>query len=298
MKEIKGAFPVLVTPMHEDETVNFNGLAENIEKFIQEGVAGLCINGSTGEFVSLTKEERFQAVETAVAQVKGRVPLIVGTAAETTADAIEYTRQAEKAGADTALLINSYYAHPTEEEIYAHFKAVAESVKIPVMIYNNPFTSGVDISTETLLKVGRDVPNITHIKESSGDIRKARDIARQGEGDIQVFCGSEELVLESFFVGATGWISVAGNIAPRLVTDIYESYQAGDLDQAWKLYDRLLPLCEFLEGSGKYVQIAKRSMELKGWAGGPCRKPRMPLTAEEDARLKELMASLETVKQS
>lgn len=297
MKEIKGAFPVLVTPMHEDETVNYEGLAQNIEKFIQEGVAGLCINGSTGEFVSLTKEERFKAVETAVAQVNGRVPLIVGTAAETTADAIEYTQQAEKAGADAALLINSYYAHPKEEEIYAHFKAVAESVSIPIMIYNNPFTSGVDISTETLLKVGRDVPNITHLKESSGDIRKARDIARQGKGDIEVFCGSEELVLESFFVGATGWISVAGNIAPRLVTDIYMSYQAGNLEKAWELYDRLLPLCEFLEGSGKYVQIAKRSMELKGWAGGPCRKPRQSLTEEEDARLKELMASLETVSQ-
>lgn len=297
MKEIRGAFPVLVTPMHEDETVNYEGLAQNIEKFIQEGVAGLCINGSTGEFVSLTKEERFKAVETAVAQIDGRVPLIVGTAAETTADAIEYTRQAEKAGADAALLINSYYSHPTEEEIYAHFKAVAESVELPIMIYNNPSTTGVDISTETLLKVGRDVPNITHIKESSGDIRKARDIARQGAGDIQVFCGSEELILESFFIGATGWISVAGNIVPRLATDIYESYQAGDLEKAWSLYDRLLPLCEFLEGSGKYVQIAKRSMELKGWAGGPCRKPRMPLTEEEDARLKELMANLETVNQ-
>lgn len=297
MKELKGAFPVLVTPMHEDETVNFEGFAQNIEKFIQEGVAGLCINGSTGEFVSLTKEERFKAVETAVAQVNGRVPLIVGTAAETTADAIEYTQQAEKAGADAALLINSYYAHPKEDEIYTHFKTVAESVELPVMIYNNPFTSGVDISTETLLKVGRDVRNITHIKESSGDIRKARDIARQGKGDISVFCGSEELVLESFFVGATGWISVAGNIAPRLVTDIYNAYQSGDLEKAWALYDRLLPLCEFLEGSGKYVQIAKRSMELKGWAGGPCRKPRLPLTEQEDARLKELMVNLETVSQ-
>ena len=264
--------------MHEDERVNYEGLAQNIEKFILEGVAGLCINGSTGEFVSLTKEERFKVVETGVVQVKGRVPLIVGTAAETTADAIQYTQQAEKMGADAALLINSYYAHPKEEEIYAHFKAVAESVSLPIMIYNNPFTSGVDISTETLLKIGRDVPNITHIKESSGDIRKTRDLARQGKGDVEVFCGSEELVLESFFVGATGWISVAGNIAPRLVTEIYQSYQAGNLEKAWELYDRLLPLCEFLEGSGKYVQIVKRSMELKGWASGPCRKPRLSLT--------------------
>ncbi|SIT71815.1 4-hydroxy-tetrahydrodipicolinate synthase [Edaphobacillus lindanitolerans] len=297
MKKLEGAFPVLVTPMNEDETVNYEGFAQNIEKFIVEGVAGLCINGSTGEFVSLTKEERFKLAETGVKQVAGRVPLIIGTAAETTKDAIEYTKQAEKAGADAALLINSYYAHPKEDEIYAHFKAVAESVSIPVMIYNNPFTSGVDISTETILKVGRDVDNITHIKESSGDIRKARDIARQGKGDLKVFCGSEDLAIESLLVGATGWISVSGNIAPRLVTDLYNAVQEGNLDKAWELYDRLLPLCEFLEGSGKYVQIAKRAMELKGWSGGPCRLPRLPLSAEEDARLKELMDSLETVSQ-
>ena len=297
MKKLEGAFPVLVTPMNEDETVNYEGFAQNIEKFIEEGVAGLCINGSTGEFVSLTKEERFRLAETGVKQVAGRVPLIIGTAAETTKDAIEYTQQAEKAGAEAALLINSYYAHPKEDEIYEHFKTVAESVSIPVMIYNNPFTSGVDISTETILKVGRDVANITHIKESSGDIRKARDIARQGKGDLKVFCGSEDLAVESLLVGATGWISVSGNIAPRLVTDLYNAVQQDDLDQAWELYDRLLPLCEFLEGSGKYVQISKRAMELKGWAGGPCRRPRLPLTAEEDAKLKELMDSLETVSQ-
>lgn len=295
MTKLKGVFPVLVTPMLDQETIDWEGFKKNIEYFINEGVAGIAINGSTGEFVSLTKDERFKAVEVAVAQIRGRIPLIVGTAAETTADAIEYTQQAEKAGADASLLINSYYAHPKEDEIYAHFKAVAESVTFPVMIYNNPFTSGVDISTETILRVGRDVENITHIKESSGTIGKARDIARQGKGFIEVFCGSEDLAIESFLIGATGWISVSGNIVPRLVTDMYNHVQKGELDEAWKLYDKLLPLCEFLEGSGKYVQIAKRAMELKGLAGGPCRLPRLPLNEEEDAKLKELLASLETI---
>ncbi|WP_342513601.1 4-hydroxy-tetrahydrodipicolinate synthase [Sporosarcina sp. FSL K6-1522] len=296
MVKLEGVFPVLVTPMLNEQEIDWDGFKNNIEHFINEGVAGIAINGSTGEFVSLTKEERFKAVEVAVAQVNGRIPLVVGTAAETTADAIEYTQQAEKAGADASLLINSYYAHPKEDEIYEHFKAVAESVKFPIMIYNNPFTSGVDISTETILRVGRDVENITHIKESSGGIGKARDIARQGAGFLEVFCGSEDLAIESLLVGATGWISVSGNIAPRLVTDMYNHVQKGEMDEAWALYDRLLPLCEFLEGSGKYVQIAKRSMELQGLAGGPCRRPRLPLTEEEDAKLKELMHSLEAIK--
>lgn len=297
MRKIKGVFPVLITPMHEDGAIDWDGFRKNIEHFIEESVAGIAINGSTGEFVSLTKEERFKAVEIAVDQVNGRIPLVVGTAAETTADAVEYTQQAEKTGADAALLINSYYAHPKEHEIYEHFKTVAESVQFPVMIYNNPFTSGVDISTETILKVGRDVANITHIKESSGDITKARDIARQGVGDIEVFCGSEDLALESFLVGAVGWISPAGNIVPGLVTELYEHVKSGELNKAWELYDRLLPLCNYLEESGKYVQLSKRAMELKGLAGGPCRKPRLGLTEEEDAKLKELMESLDVVKQ-
>ncbi len=296
MSKLEGVFPVLITPMLNEQEIDWQGYERNIEYFINEGVAGIAINGSTGEFVSLTKEERFKAVETAVGQVNGRIPLVVGTAAETTADAIEFTQQAEQAGATASLLINSYYAHPKENEIYEHFKAVAASVQFPIMIYNNPFTSGVDISTETILKIGRDVENITYVKESSGDIRKARDIARQGEGFIKVFCGSEDLALESLLVGATGWISPAGNIAPKLVTELYNHVQNNEIDKAWKLYDRLLPLCNYLEESGKYVQLSKRAMELQGLAGGPCRKPRLALTEEEDTQLKRHMANLEIIK--
>ncbi|KQL52884.1 4-hydroxy-tetrahydrodipicolinate synthase [Heyndrickxia shackletonii] len=291
-KEFKGAYPVIITPMNSQEEIDWEGLKRNIEHFISEGVAGLVINGSTGEFVSLSKSERFKVVETAVAQIKGRIPLLVGTAAETTKEAIEYTQQAEAAGASGALLINSYYAHPKEEEIYEHFKAVAGAVNFPIMIYNNPFTSGVDISTETILRVGRDIHNITHVKESSGDIRKVRDISRQGKGFIKTFCGSDDLVLESFLVGATGWISVAGNAAPKLVTNLFDAVENKELEKAWELYDKILPLCRFIEESGKYVQIIKRVMDLKGLAGGPSRKPRLPLTPEEDAKLQGILESL------
>ena len=293
MKKFEGSYPVLITPMKENYEINLEGLRHNIDHLISEGVAGLVVNGSTGEFVSLTREERLQVTETAVEQVNGRVPLLVGTAAETTEDAIFYTQHAEKAGADGALLINSYYAHPKDEEIYEHFKAVANSVSFPIMIYNNPFTSGVNIGTETILKVARDVENITHIKESSGEITKLRDITRQGKGYIETFCGSDDLALESFFVGATGWISVAGNIVPTLVTELYNHVKNKEYDKAWEVYDKILPLCNFLEGSGKYVQIIKRGMDLQGLFGGPSRKPRLPLTPEEDAKLQELLESLE-----
>lgn len=297
MALLEGAFPVLATPMHQNEEVDYEGLKQNIEHYISLHVAGIIVNGSTGEFVSLTKDEKFKLMEVASEQVNGRLPLIIGTAAETTADAVEYTKKAESVGADAALLINSYYAHPKDNEIYVHFKTVAESVSLPVMIYNNPFTSGIDIDTETILQVGRDVENITHVKESSGEIRKVRDISRQGKGFIKPFCGSDDLVLESFLVGATGWVSVAGNIVPELATDLYTNFKEGNVDKAWEIYDQILPLCNFLEDSGKYVQIVKRGMELQGLAGGPSRKPRLPLKDEEEATLKEILSQMQAVKQ-
>lgn len=297
MKQLEGSFPVLVTPMNEVAEIDWQGLKDNIEHFITEGSPGIVVNGSTGEFVSLTKEERFKVVEVAVEQVAGRIALVVGTAAETTADAITFTKQAETAGADASLLINSYYAHPKDHEVYEHFKAVAASVSFPIMIYNNPSTSGVDIGTETILQVARDVDNITHIKESSGDISKVRDVTRQGKGFLKTFCGADDLALESLLVGATGWISVSGNVAPRLVTDLYNAAKANDMEKAWELYDRVLPLCNFIEGTGKFVQIVKRAMDLQGLAGGPSRRPRLPLTEAEDAKLQEIMNNLQVVKQ-
>ncbi|HHQ2459869.1 4-hydroxy-tetrahydrodipicolinate synthase [Bacillus cereus group sp. MYBK245-2] len=292
MKNIKGAFPVLITPMDEFQEINWNGVKQNVNYFIEQKVAGIIINGSTGEFVSLSKEERFKMVETVLKEVAGRIPVIVGTAAETTKETIEYTKHAEAHGADCALIINSYYCKPKEEEIYFHFKEISNAVNIPIMLYNNPFTSGVDMSTELMLRIGKECENVTHIKESSGDIRKARDLVRQGEGAFQVFCGSEDLVMESYLVGATGWVSVAGNIVPGLVTKMYEHFQNGELEKAWEMNDAILPLCEFLEGSGKYVQIVKRSMELHGQAGGPSRYPRLGLTEEEDQKLQMIISKI------
>ncbi|HDR4559974.1 4-hydroxy-tetrahydrodipicolinate synthase [Bacillus cereus] len=292
MQKIKGAFPVLITPMDEFQEIDWKGVKQNVNYFIEQKVAGIIINGSTGEFVSLSKEERFNMVETVLKEVDGRIPVIVGTAAETTKETIEYTKHAEAHGADCALIINSYYCKPKEEEIYFHFKEISNAVNIPIMLYNNPFTSGVDMSTELMLRIGKECENVTHIKESSGDVRKARDLVRQGKGAFQVFCGSEDLVMESYLVGASGWVSVAGNIVPGLVTKMYEHFQNGELEKAWEINDAILPLCEFLEGSGKYVQIVKRSMELHGQVGGPSRYPRLGLTEEEDQKLQTILSEI------
>lgn len=292
MSKIRGAFPVLITPMNEHQEIDWGGVKNNIHYFIDQGVAGVIINGSTGEFVSLTKEEKYKMVETVVQEVNGRIPVMVGTASETTRETIEYTKQAEANGADAALIINPYYCKPKEEEIYFHFKEVAKETDIPIMLYNNPGLSGIDMSTELMLRLARECETITHVKESSGDIQKARDLAREGKGDIEVFCGAEELVMESYFVGATGWVSVAGNIVPKLVTDMFHYFQNGEIDKAWEINDRILPLCHFLEGSGKYVQIVKRALELTGQAGGPSRYPRLGLSPAEEQQLRDILSQL------
>lgn len=292
MSKIRGAFTVLITPMTEAQEIDWAGLKNNVNFFINQGVAGIVINGSTGEFVSLSKEERFQMVEVVMKEVNGRIPVIVGTAAETTKETIEYTKQAQAHGADCALIINPYYGKPKENETYFHFKQISDAVDIPIMLYNNPFTSGVNMSTELMLEIGRDCEKVKFIKESSGEIGKARDLARNANGAFEVFCGSEELVMESYFVGATGWISVAGNVVPKLVTDMFNYFQNGEIDKAWAINDQILPLCKFLEGSGKYVQAIKRSMDLLGQAGGPARHPRLGLTPEEDQNLKDILSDL------
>jgi 4-hydroxy-tetrahydrodipicolinate synthase len=293
MEKFKGVYPVIVTPMKDDYEINYEGLKENVEYFISQNVAGLVINGSTGEFVSLTEEEKENIIKTVVSVTNKKIPIIVGTASEYTNDAIRLTQTAEKLGADGVLVINSYYAHPTDEEVYHQFKDIADSTSLPVMIYNNPFTSGVDIGQETLIELGNNVSNITHLKESSGSIQKLRDIKYATGNNLTLFCGSDDLAFESFVMGAEGWVSVAGNLAPNYAKNLYENVTTKNFEAAHEIYKQLLPLLQFIEDSGKYVQIVKAGMEIKGLNGGPSRPPRRKLDNEETEKLKSIISNLD-----
>ena len=160
------------------------------------------------------------------------------------------------------------------------------------MIYNNPFTSGIDISQDTLIDLGNNVKNITHLKESSGSIQKLRDIHYATGDNLTLFCGSDDLAFESFVMGAKGWVSVAGNLAPNLAKQLYEKIQSKEFEEAHEIYKKLLPLLQFIEDSGKYVQIVKAGMEIKGLNGGPSRPPRRSLKEEEINKLKKIMTTL------
>ena len=289
IKGLKGTFVVMVTPFDENQNINFKAMEENIEWYIEKGAHGLIPLGSTGEMASLTEKERYEIAEFVVKIVNNRLPVCIGTTSETTTKTIEYTRHAEKIGADAVLILPPYYYNPVQEEIIYHYESISDAVNIPIMIYNNPGTSGVDIQLETVLKLA-EKENIKYIKESTGDIIRLREIERLSNGNIITFCGSEELVFESFFLGAQGWVSVIGNALPELSSLIYqETVINKNYKRAKEIYNALLPLCIELETSGKLVQIIKYCMDRRGVNGGNFRSPRLPLSKEYCKKIDRLL---------
>jgi len=292
MKTFEGIFVVNVTPMNYDQSLNEDALRNNIDWYIREGVDGICCCGSTGEVVSLTPGERHRVVEVVVNQAGGRVPVLAGTTHETTSETIAYTRQAKEAGADGALILTPYYCHPDADEVYTHFKAVSDTVDLPIMLYNNPGTSGVDLQADLVARIG-ELENVRYVKESSGDIRRIRDIMRMGKDNLKVFCGAEDLAWESFVSGAVGWICVIANIVPQWSQDLFQLTRSNETESAKAVFNRMLPMLTFLEGSGKYVQVIKAAMNKIGvCTAGPSRLPRLPLTEDEDRCLDHILVEM------
>ncbi len=282
-KPLKGAFVVLITPMKPDESIDEKGLRANIQWVIQEGIHGIITTGSTGEYVSLTEKERKRVTEIAAEEIGGKIPFCVGAGAETTQDAIIYTKFAKAVGADAVMIAPSYYCRPHPEEIYHHYQKISDAVDIPIMIYNNPFTTKVDLSVENVLRLS-EISNVKYIKESSGDVRRISMLVLLGKDKIVPFAGFDDLLLESYFMGAQGGVIVAANICPKLCANLYElAVEKKEYDKAKSLYFKMLPLLNLIEGPmGKIVQIAKKGAEMMGHAGGPSRSPRLPLTKEEE----------------
>jgi 4-hydroxy-tetrahydrodipicolinate synthase len=288
VKELEGSFAAMVTPFTEEGRVDCEGLERNIEFYLRNGIHGLVALGSTGEVISLTEEERLRIAELVVRKTAGRVPVCIGATAETTAHVIEYGRHALDIGADAVMVLPPYYMKPLQEEMICHFEEIAGAVDIPLMIYNNPGASGVDLALESVLKLA-DRENIRYIKESTGDIRRLRDITRLAGNKIITFCGCDDLALESFFVGARGWVSVVANFMPAEAAGLYEAARDGDYARARELYEQLLPFCTELETCGKLVQLAKYCLKRRGGCGGYSRKPRLPLDAQYRRKIDKML---------
>ncbi|MBS7639886.1 MAG: 4-hydroxy-tetrahydrodipicolinate synthase [Candidatus Bathyarchaeia archaeon] len=296
MKRFEGTYVVAVTPFKPNEELDLEALKENIDYYIENGVHGVIVCGSTSEFASLSIDEHKKVVEVAVDHVNGRVPVIAGTGACSTRQVIDLTRHAKDVGADGALIVPPFYTKPKENELYEHYRRIAESVDLPIMLYNNPFTSKIDMQPPFIAKLS-ELPNIEYVKESSGDITRVWRIINLTGGKMTVFCGSDNLALESFLMGARGWVCVAANIFPKHTSRLFElACRENNIEKARDLYNKLLPLLNFLEETGKFAQLAKAGLEMMGKRTGPPRGPLLPPSEEEKEELKEIIEKIKMVK--
>jgi 4-hydroxy-tetrahydrodipicolinate synthase len=292
-KQFRGVFAVLVTPFTEDDKIDEKTLRGHLRYLIDEGkVNGVIPTGSTGEFTALTEAERKQVADIVIDEVAGKVPVVVGTAAVSTQETIMYSRYAQEKGADGVMVVAPYYCHPDEREIYGHFSALAENLDIPIVLYNNPGTSGVDMQPDLIARLARN-DKISHIKESSGDMTRIAEITRLCGDKMRIFCGCDNLSLEMFVMGAAGWVVAPANIIPQLCVELFAlAVVKKDIARAKELYFKILPLFTLFESTGQYVQLVKAGLEILGRPYGVPRKPLLPPTEQAKQTLKAILDSL------
>ena len=285
----KGSYVALITPMRTDGSIDEKKLEALVEWQIGEGTNGLVPTGTTGESPTLSHDEHKRVVEVVLGVAGGRVPVIAGTGSNSTREAIDLTAHAKKAGADAAMLVTPYYNKPTQEGLYLHFKAVAEAVDIPLIVYNIPGRSVVNISVETMARIAK-IPNIVGVKDATNDLaRPIHTRATCGEGFAQM-SGEDATILAFLAGGGHGCISVTGNIAPRLCSTMHVAWAEGRIKDALAIQDRLMPLHDalFSETSPGPIKYAASLLGLTA------ETVRLPLAAPADgtkARVRAAMTS-------
>jgi len=283
----RGSMPAIITPMRNG-SLDEDGLRRHIDWVIEEGSHGIVPVGTTGESPTLSAEEHKRAVEIAVEHARGRVPVIAGTGSNSTAEAIDFTRHAETAGADAALVVVPYYNKPTQDGLYAHFKAVADAAALPILIYNVPSRTVANIAVETVDRLARSCPNIIGIKDATADLaRPSLQRLLTGERFLQ-FSGEDATALGFNAHGGTGCISVTANVAPRLCAQFQEATLSGDYAAAILIQDRLMPLhtALFIETSPAPVKYAA---SLLGLCEPDVRLPLVPPSDATRSRVREAM---------
>jgi len=285
----KGVFPAIITPFKDDQSLDEEGLRRNIEFLQKAGIAGIVPCGTTGESATLSFEEHKQVVEVAIDCAK--VPVIAGTGSNNTKEALELTKHAADAGADAALLITPYYNKPNERGMFEHFKAIAEKCDIPIVLYNVPKRTGIDLKPETVAKLSQ-IKNIAAIKEASGSLSQVSNIIEQTRASsFALLSGDDDLTLPIISLGGSGVISVVANVAPRKTVALVEAAMAGRMDEARKIHYELAPLVRamFLETNPIPVKTAYRLM---GLAAGPLRLPLASMAPEKEKQLAEILNRL------
>jgi 4-hydroxy-tetrahydrodipicolinate synthase len=275
---IKGSIVAIVTPMHEDGSLDYPGLAKLIDWHVAEGSNGIVIVGTTGESATVDVPEHCELIKFAVEHAKGRIPIIAGTGGNSTDEAIMLTRYAKEAGADAALVVVPYYNRPTQEGMYRHFKAIAEAVDLPIILYNVPGRTVADMSNETVLRLSA-IPNIVGLKDATGNIGRGLELLRLAPKSFAVYSGDDPTAMTLMFCGGAGNISVTANVAPRAMHELCVAAMKGDIAKAVEINNKVIPLHAklFVEPNPVPVKWALAEM---GMMPAGLRLPLAPLAAE------------------
>jgi 4-hydroxy-tetrahydrodipicolinate synthase len=288
MRSITGSIVALVTPMLEDGRIDYDALRRLIDWHVAEGTDCIGVVGTTGESPTVSMDENCEVIRVAVEQAAGRVPIMAGTGANNTSEAIELTRYAKKVGADCHLSVVPYYNKPSQEGIYRHFKAIAEAVELPMVLYNVPGRTVADMLPETALRLAQ-IPGVVGIKEASGDIARAAHLVKHAPKGFSIYSGDDGTACALMLLGGQGNVSVTANIAPRLMHEMCVAAIEGQARAAAAIHLRLLPLHRqlFCEPS---PAPAKWALSQLGRSTPQVRLPLLPLTAAGQAAVREAMA--------
>ncbi|HSH73631.1 MAG TPA: 4-hydroxy-tetrahydrodipicolinate synthase [Methylophilaceae bacterium] len=286
---LQGSLVAIATPMHEDGGLDIDALRLLIDFHINEGTDGIVVVGTTGESPTVDVEEHCLLIKTTVEHVAGRIPVIAGTGANSTREAIELTRHAKALGADACLLVAPYYNKPTQEGIYQHYRAVAEAVDIPQILYNVPGRTACDISNETTLRLAS-IPNIVGIKDATGSIERGTDLILRAPDGFSIFSGDDATGMALMLLGAHGVISVTANVAPKLMHEMCVAAMAGNSKEACAINAQLFPLHQklFIEANPIPVKWVLQQM---GLVGPGLRLPLVALSAQYHDALRGAMKS-------
>jgi 4-hydroxy-tetrahydrodipicolinate synthase len=285
-KRFRGTYTVMITPYDRDGAVDLKALRDLTEWQIRQGIHGLIPLGSTGEFLSLSEEEKRAVADNVIQTAAGRVPVLIGTGAEDTRDVVRLSKQAESLGADGVMIIPPFYSTPTDDELVHHYKWVAESITIPIMVYNNPATANIDLKPELVQRLS-EIKGCDYIKESTLEVTRVRDIIRLCGDNLTVFGGV--LGFESFVEGAQGWVAVASNVAPGPMAKLFSMVaDEGKVFEARAHYLHWLPVIEAVFGQ-YYVGGTKSLLNHMGFGAGHPRPPRLPLPEAKDRHMKALV---------
>jgi 4-hydroxy-tetrahydrodipicolinate synthase len=285
MAIFKGAGVAIVTPFTQDNKVNYEALGKMIDFQIENGTDAIIICGTTGESSTLSHEEHDACIRFTVEYTAGRVPVIAGTGSNSTEEAIRLSTHAQASGADGLLLVTPYYNKATQAGLIEHYTKIAQSVTLPVILYNVPSRTGVNILPETAVTLAKTVENIVGIKEASGNIAQIAKLASQADGCIDIYSGNDNEIVPILSLGGVGVISVLSNVAPKLTHDIVQKYLDGDVETSRKLQLQSVPLINALFSEVNPIPV-KAALNMMGWEAGGLRLPLTELSEKNRAALK------------